>query len=657
MELLFVLLAIQAAGSLAGGVWLWRRQQRQSAEIADLREALAQAQQVRVAAGGARRAASGEVVPLKVINEIPVTPVRAWTPAEFPAGPAPTLGISGETARGLTLGILAIAPALGFAFNASVSTIIACGLAIGAAMMAISHRPVWRAAAWAGVATAGVWALMGFALRSAQAEPASYAICLSLAAIVGLVHAYNHRVTPGVTMALIMTIAALTLGTQIGMVSPAGIAFGVVVAAAAITGALSLRLESMHLAAFGASLIGLFVLSGQDSAAIWFTPAAAWAGAIFFAIAAIRVPQLGARGVAIAGTGALAPLAAIAALYFSHYIADRYAIAAAFAIVASLLAGVTAAAMLRRERGLDALKATLWVLAFGALIGFASAVMLALPAALAAPTFALAALGLAAMDLGLPTRAWRAFACICAAFALTFAFLTSGALLSEASVWPAFGLIGAGVAAPALILGAAAFAAGRRHASVSAGTLEAAVIVLATLAANLAVRVIYSGGAPLLQPISFAEAGAQASVWLAAGLIIRERAQFGSRLVRIGAANTLLVMALGVMLAAAALWVTPYWVARQSTAPIISHEALGFALPASLFLAQMPLWRRRGAAAQTRLTLGAGALLLAAFVTLEVTSLDGGADWAGAVVGALSFAAALGVNFVPGVVPERQTSR
>ena len=37
MELLFALLAIQTAAALAGGVYLWRRQERQRAEIAGLR--------------------------------------------------------------------------------------------------------------------------------------------------------------------------------------------------------------------------------------------------------------------------------------------------------------------------------------------------------------------------------------------------------------------------------------------------------------------------------------------------------------------------------------------------------------------------------------------------------------------------------------------
>jgi hypothetical protein len=52
------------------------------------------------------------------------------------------------------------------------------------------------------------------------------------------------------------------------------------------------------------------------------------------------VPQLGARGLAIAGTGALAPLMAITALYFSqHGLADRYAAAGGFAVLSALLIG------------------------------------------------------------------------------------------------------------------------------------------------------------------------------------------------------------------------------------------------------------------------------------------------------------------------------
>lgn len=664
MELLFALLAIQTAAILAAGVFGWRRLESQKAEIAGLRQAL------RVDVGGRAKVAnarsgSADVIALSVGAE----PAESSAPADraqrawkFPAAPAITVatpGVSAETARGLTLGILAIAPALGFAFNASAATIIACGLAIGAAMMAIAHRPVWRAAAWAAVATSGAWALIGFAVGSAHADPASYSICVALAAVTGLAHAHHHRVGTGVTMALVMTIAVLALALQVGMVSPAGIAFGVIVAASAITGALSLRLESLHLGAFGTALLGLFVLSGQPSAAIWFTPAAAWAGAIFYAIAAIRVPQLGARGVAIAGTGVLAPLMAITALYASqHGLADRYAAAGGFAVLSALLIGVIAAATMRRERGLDGLKATLWVLMAGAFTAFAAACAIALPPALAAPAFALAALALSAVDLGLPSRAWRAFSCLSGGFAVIFAFATAQVLLSEISGWPTFALIGAGVAAPAAITGAAAWAATRRDARASAGFLEGVVIILAAAAVNLAIRVICSDGAMLLEPISFAELGAHVGAWLVASLIIRMRARHGVRRVRIVFSNVMLVVALGVLLTASALWMTPFWAARQASAPFVSRETFGFLIPALALAAHVQLWRTRGAGLQTRLTLAGSALLLAAFVTLEVTRADGDAEWLGAVAGALSFAAAIGVNFIPGVIRRRQiTSR
>lgn len=662
MELLFALLAIQTVAVLAAGVWFWRRLDGQQAELAELRQALAAKSATRAKVAGAR-GATADVIPLPAVTDVEQAPVeraqRAWNLPATPTITVPTPGISEETARGLTLGFLAVAPAIGFAFSADTATIIASGLAIGAAMMAIAHRPAWRAAAWAAVATSGVWALIGFAMGSAHADPASYSICATLAAIVGLFHAHHHRVSTGVTMALTMTIAALALALQIGMVSAAGVGFGVIVAASAITGALSLRLEGMHFGAFGAALLGLFVLSGQPSAAIWFTPAAAWAGAIFFAIAAIRVPQLGARGLAIAGTGALAPLMAITALYGSqHGLADQYAAAGGFAVLSLLLSGVIVAATIRRERGLDALKATLWALLAGVFAAFAAAVSLALPPMLAAPAFALAALALSAVDLGLPSRAWRAFACLCSIFATVFAFATAQVLLSEESSWPALALIGAGVAAPALLTGAAAWAAKRREARLSAGFLEGAVIVLGVFAADLAIRVIYSGGAVMLQPISFAELGAHVSAWLAASLIIRMRARHGVRRVRIVFSNTMLVVALGVMLTAVALWMTPFWTPRQATAGFISRDTFGFLAPAIVLLAHAWLWRKRAAEVQTRMTLASGMLLLAAFVTLEVTRADGDADWLGAVVGALSFAAAIGVNFVPGVVRQRQvTSR
>src|SRR5688572_18953047 len=124
--LLFALLAIQTAAALAAGVYLWRRQERQSAEIARLREALAAVEQAQVAKSRTRRAAAGGVVPLTVTAETASAEAhplerahRAWNLTDAPKVTLPTPGVSAETARGLALGILAIAPALGFAFGAS----------------------------------------------------------------------------------------------------------------------------------------------------------------------------------------------------------------------------------------------------------------------------------------------------------------------------------------------------------------------------------------------------------------------------------------------------------------------------------------------------------------------------------------------------------
>jgi HAMP domain-containing protein len=63
MELLFALLAIQTAAVLAAGVWLWRRLERQQAEIAELREALAE-KGVKRAKVASARGATAEVIPL-----------------------------------------------------------------------------------------------------------------------------------------------------------------------------------------------------------------------------------------------------------------------------------------------------------------------------------------------------------------------------------------------------------------------------------------------------------------------------------------------------------------------------------------------------------------------------------------------------------------
>ncbi|PZO46648.1 MAG: hypothetical protein DCF16_18700, partial [Alphaproteobacteria bacterium] len=344
---LLILLVLHAAASVAGFALLWRRLDRQRLEITRLKEQLTPRA---TAPAPKMRTADGAVVSISELATQRVIPARAAAaapPVRERKVRAATL--SPETARALVLALMAVAPALGFFVDGGANAAVASGLAIAGAMMVIALRSVWRVAAWASVLTTGAWAGIGFALGTATADPMSFSICLALAGVTAIVNAHLRRATPGATMALIMAGAALALGAQIGMFTAAGAAFAVIVATAAIVGALSLRLDAMHLAAFGATVIGLFVLSGQDGAAIWFTPVAVWAGALFFAIAAVRVPQLGARGVALAGTGAFAPIGVIAALHAAgHGLSGPLSAAIALFAFGLLLCGLIALAALRR---------------------------------------------------------------------------------------------------------------------------------------------------------------------------------------------------------------------------------------------------------------------------------------------------------------------
>ena len=59
--------------------------------------------------------------------------------------------------------------------------------------------------------------------------------------------------------------------------------------------------------------------------------------------------------------------------------------------------------------------------------------------------------------------------------------------------------------------------------------------------------------------------------------------------------------------------------------------------------------RARGNDTRTRVSLGAGALLTACWVTLEAISWQGAPSWVSALIGAIAFALAIVINFAPGV--------
>lgn len=663
-----IALALLQLAALAGvAFFAWRRIDALERKVADLREALAAQSQ---AAPQRRRMRSGEALHIKPVDDAPaLTIVEPEPPAAAPiaqlhpadasafASPRAAPTVTPDTARALALALLAVAPAFALFFSVPAGAIVTAGLSVSFAMMLLALRPAWSVAAWASVITAAGWTISAFALGAAQQSPIAISAGFALAGCAGLAHAHLRRAGPGLTLALISAGAALALGAQIGLISPAGASFAIIVAAGAIVGAMSLRLESVHLAAFGAVLIGLVVFSGQDSAAIWLTPVTAWAGSLFFAIAIIRAPYLGARGVAIAGTGALAPLGAVVLLHASgHGLAHPLAAAAAFLVVAFAIAGLIVLASLRRPSGVSGLKLTLWTFALPAFAALAAAITLALPAPFAATAFLAAAAGLLLLNERTPDAAWRTLAWLAAAFALCNVAVSADALLRETSAFAPALVIAAAFVAPAILAGAGAASAERANASASAALFEALALLGAVAGANLALRAAASGGAMVLTPIGFAEAGVHISIWLIAAMLIAGRASKGARAVRSTLALALGAAALLGAALSALLWLAPFWPARAANQTgLLASDALGFIAPAILFWAHWVFWRARGSELRTRLALGAGAAMIAALITHQVLQAEDGAipSWAGAIIGAAAFALAIGINFASGVVSSR----
>lgn len=655
-----LLLLGQAIVFALGAAIFWRRHKALRDEVASLTRTVA-ALEARAAAAAttrrARRAEPGVVTPMTdhAASSSPThldTPLaragRAWAKHAPPEKTA----VSDRNLRPMYLAVAALTPALSVFFGVDLSLAICVGLAVAAIMLLIALRPGWRDAAWAGVAGAALWCALGIGLNEAVLAPIAFAVPAGAIGIAGINYAYKRDLLPGAVAALIAAIAALALAGDNGIVGAGGVAYGIIVAAAALFGAANLRLEPLHIASFGAALAGLLILSGQDLAAIWFTPIATWTGALFLGIAVIRVPQLGARGMSLASVGALAPLAMIAALYNAgHGLVEPWAAAAAFGGLALMIAGVIAAAAARRANGIAQLGATLWVLALGGFIAVASAISLALPPPFAAIASALLALAATGADQRWPAAAWRACICLASALAAFHALSSASLALNEAPGWSPWALAGLGLATPALIAAAAAHFAERRQRTLAAGMLETFAIGAFVLAANLALRIASTDGALLLIPVGFAEACGHASIWLCASLALSSRDRFGARHVRAAAAIALGIWGAFVVILSASLLLTPYWMARGDGAlAILARHDLGLLLPSLALLGLWTYWRNRQAPLRARGALASGTVLLAGAITIALTNMRDTPDWLPLLGGGAAFAAAIGANFAPNVL-------
>ncbi|MEJ0060390.1 MAG: DUF2339 domain-containing protein [Terricaulis sp.] len=564
----------------------------------------------------------------------------------------PNASVSPETARAVVAVSALAAPAIAFAFGASMGAIVATALVIASSLLLVSLRAAWRHTAWFAVLGGGAWTLAGYLTGLGAAQGALFCTALVIAAAAGLAHArFERPATPGMTSALIMAVTAIVIGAQWGMVGPAGIGYAAIIALGAAIGASTLRLEPLHMASFAGAGLGLFVLSSQAPAGVWFTPAAVWAGVWFLAISFLRTPALGPRGTLVAVTGAAAPMFAVSALYAArHALETPLAAAGGFLALGAVFACILVLAA-RRTKSLEALHLTLWALAAPTLGSVATALLLASPAPLEAALLAAMALALIAVDARWPDRVWRFGAVVMSVSAAIVGWSAAQGFGTFAFEHSLLAVTAFTFAVPAAFLGIGAHFAERR-APIAASILEAFAILGGVAALAAVTRLAFSGGAPDLQPISFVEAGAHAALWLGAALLLAWRRDRGAGLVRRAGAIALAGAGLGIAVACLLAWLTPWW-SIELYAPPYLHPALGFAAPALAAWGHWVYWRKQRTPNRARVSFAAAALLSAAALTLAVVWLRTGGDWVTLAIGATAFATAAAVNFVPGLAIPR----
>jgi len=550
-------------------------------------------------------------------------------PAAFPSFPTvPSLPDMGRTpARPvstrvqpgpLIAAVIALtAPALGFAFGAPP---LAIGAVVVTLLVAILGVSIWRAIAglsWVAAIGGGAWALWAASAGEALLPWSAGALVLVAAAALACAMAGRERAS-GAVLAGFCAIAAYTLVANVaaGVAAPLA-ALAAIVALAAIAGASAQRLELLHVAAWFAACAALLLLSARDEAVLWFAPAGAWLGGLFLACAAVRAPLLGARGTVIAATGAIAPILAALSLHGSgHGLGAHWALAAVLIVIALALGAILVEAA-RRAGSVSALGWAAFPLGFGAPAALMLAALMTLSMPFAAPALAALAAALMGVNLRWPHPLWRfsaAFAGVASAFAAALAI----GLFMLASQQQAYAIAALGLALPAALAFAAAWAAGPR-APISATAFEGGAIMLAALALSGAARAFFAEGQAVTAPITYAEAGVHAALWAALAALLAWRGRKGAWMARQLGATVLALSALAAVLIGPATALNPLWGSWREPIlglPVLNGLALGFGLPALAAWGLWWMWRDRTPRGQ--IALGAAALLTAAWIGLEI---------------------------------------
>lgn len=476
-----------------------------------------------------------------------------------------------------------LAPASAYALSgATPAAMMWLATAACVCLLIIAERLAWRPASWAALATATTWAAAALFTQRPEPDNTWFAALLLACGAAGLVH-MRTRPAPGLALCAAMMAALGIACVMLGAASPYGAALAALVGAAALTGAVYRTLEPALALSWLAACLGLYALSGQESAPVWLTPAAVLAAALYLAIEAFTLPTRGRDAIIPATTGAVAAPFAVGVLLGQSVGMESFA-ALAFLLTAAVQAGVLAYGA-RRLGG---------VAAFGLAIAppalsIALCILLALTTWLSvlwsAAPLAASAVAFAAINARTPSPAWSVSALIIAAAVCVCAVGVAMLLIIGARETDAAILIGAGLAAPAALLGLAALLFQPR-ASWTAACLEAAALTIGAASVFMALRWIAAEQTPGMAFMGFAEAGAHIVAWCSAALVLFHREARGAFFVRRGFAAAFAGAAGAASIVALAAVMSPWWgpwpTAAQG-APVFNTLLIGYAAPAALF--------------------------------------------------------------------------
>ncbi|MGE3251462.1 MAG: DUF2339 domain-containing protein [Hyphomonadaceae bacterium] len=520
----------------------------------------------------------------------------------------------------------------------------------------VAERFAWRPASWFAALGATAWAFA--ALFFMQPVPSAIwpPLFFALLALAGLVH-MRRNLWAGFALMTGMAAAAATGAIIFGAATPYGAALTGIIIAAAIAGATWRTHEPALAAAWFIACGALFVLSGQDSADAWLTPACVMCAALFLGVESVTLPEHGRDAMLHAATGAIAAPFAIGVLYGGGFgpglpLSEPGSPASAalmqglmFFVIASVQGFIIRTAA-HRQGGLRELGFALAPPALAIGVCLIAAPIVALGPLWSAAPLAAFAVGAAYVERRASNPMWNVLALGFTLAAMVQVARAGFLLLVGLGGEEALTVIFAGIAAPALLVAIAARVKGSTSSWTSAA-LEAAAIVLAFAAILAFVRWIASGGLPGQLFITFVEAGVLATIWLVLSIPLLLREARGAFFVRRGTAIVLVTLACAALTLGPLAMFNPWWGSRPTPAlglPILNLLAIGYGAPLAAFaglawIAHRRVWRRTRVFATL-----AASIMGAAWIALEIRRAFHGADLhasSGEVSGAEAFAFSL----------------